>query len=272
MRVLLGRAPREAQPTFLALLVLALAGIARAAPFTLGNTKHGWVELLSWQPRAFLFHGFLSDAECDHVIATAAPQLERSYVVGPDGKEKLDDIRTSYGTFLRKRLDPILSTIEDRMAAATHLHTSHHEDLQVLKYEHGQTYRDHYDINDTPERLKLMRESGVRGGLRTATLLVYLSDVEEGGETAFPYGRWLDAAAQAAPPYTKCAARGTAVKPKRGDAVLFFSLKPNVPPSGYTWSPLSQRRQRRPPAPASMRGANAGSGRWAASARGTRVT
>lgn len=54
-----------------------------------------------------------------------------------------------------------------------------------------------------------------------------VSDVEEGGETAFPYGRWIDAERQAAPPYTECAARGTAVKPRKGDAVLFFSLKPD---------------------------------------------
>ena len=32
------------------------------------------------------------------MLQTAAPQLERSYVVGPDGKEKLDDIRTRWAS------------------------------------------------------------------------------------------------------------------------------------------------------------------------------
>ena len=50
--------------------------------------------------------------------------------------------------------------------------------------------------------------------------------MEEGGETAFPHGRWLDEEAQAAPPYSECASKGVAVKPRKGDAILFFSLKP----------------------------------------------
>lgn len=51
------------------------------------------------------------------------------------------------------------------------------------------------------------------------------ADVEEGGETSFPRGRWLDEAVQSQPPYSECAAKGVAVKPRKGDAILFFSLK-----------------------------------------------
>ncbi|KAL4447638.1 hypothetical protein ABPG75_004857 [Micractinium tetrahymenae] len=212
-----------------ALLLLWLPGLGRSQPyaFTLGNKTHGWVERLSLQPRAFLLHGFLSTDEADYIIQTALPELQRSEVVGPDGKEMLDDIRTSLGAFLLKDRDPVLKVIEDRVAAATHLPNANHEDLQVLRYEKGQTYRDHYDINDSPERLAQMKASGQLGGMRSATLLMYLSDVQEGGETAFPYGRWIDAGKQASPPYSECAARGTAVKPRKGDAVLFFSLKPD---------------------------------------------
>lgn len=86
-----------------------------------------------------------------------------------------------------------------------------------------------------------------------------VTDVEEGGETAFPYGRWLDAEKQAAPPYTECAARGTAVKPRKGDAVLFFSLKPDGgwwlgekgrSLEGTLWPPLLPTRCVRPRAAA----------------------
>jgi hypothetical protein len=51
------------------------------------------------------------------------------------------------------------------------------------------------------------------------------ADVQEGGETAFPHGKWLDKGLQAQPPYTECASTGVAVKPRKGDATLFYSLR-----------------------------------------------
>lgn len=53
------------------------------------------------------------------------------------------------------------------------------------------------------------------------------ADVEEGGETTFPGGKWLDKEAQLQPPYSQCGQKGVAVKPRKGDALLFFSLHPN---------------------------------------------
>lgn len=49
--------------------------------------------------------------------------------------------------------------------------------------------------------------------------------MQEGGETAFPHGKWLDKGLQAQPPYTECASTGVAVKPRKGDATLFYSLR-----------------------------------------------
>jgi hypothetical protein len=53
--------------------------------------------------------------------------------------------------------------------ATPHAHTG------ACRYEHGQQYAAHWDVNDSPERLELMRRRGVLGGMRTATLLMYLS-------------------------------------------------------------------------------------------------
>ena len=52
---------------------------------------------------------------------------------------------------------------------------------------------------------------------------MYLTTPEEGGETVFPSAsRRVDG-----PQWSECAREGFAVKAKRGDALLFYSLKPN---------------------------------------------
>ena len=53
------------------------------------------------------------------------------------------------------------------------------EDIQVLRYEHGQKYDAHYDY--FADKVNI-----ARGGHRIATVLMYLSDVTRGGETVFP--------------------------------------------------------------------------------------
>lgn len=47
--------------------------------------------------------------------------------------------------------------------------------VPLCRYEHGQKYSAHWDVNDSPKRLEQMAAKGVLGGLRTATLLMYLS-------------------------------------------------------------------------------------------------
>jgi hypothetical protein len=53
------------------------------------------------------------------------------------------------------------------------------EDIQVLRYMHGEKYEPHYDYFTD-------KVNTIRGGHRTATVLVYLTDVAEGGETVSP--------------------------------------------------------------------------------------
>lgn len=53
------------------------------------------------------------------------------------------------------------------------------EDIQVLRYEHGQKYDPHYDYFSDQDNI-------AQGGHRIATVLMYLTDVVKGGETVFP--------------------------------------------------------------------------------------
>lgn len=54
-------------------------------------------------------------------------------------------------------------------------------------------------------------------------MLMYLTTPEEGGETVFPSATRK----VSGPQWSECAREGFAVKPRRGDALLFYSLKPN---------------------------------------------
>jgi len=182
------------------------------------SSQAPWIETLSWSPRAFLYHNFISMEEADHIIRVGKPMMHRSTVVGRNGGDVEDSIRTSYGTFLSRLQDPIIGEVQKRVAFWTQLNLSHQEDMQVLRYAHGQKYGEHYDslTEDTP---------------RMATVILYLSDVEEGGETAFPKTRNGGGGVRTAPgqrqSLSACAEGAVAVKPKKGDALLFYSLKPD---------------------------------------------
>lgn len=57
----------------------------------------------------------------------------------------------------------------------------------------------------------------------------YRSDVEEGGETVFPAaGGNYSATPGWDEKSSACAKRGLSVKPKRGDALLFWSMRPDA--------------------------------------------
>eukprot|EP00798_Chlamydomonas_sp_ICE-L_P005580 gene5580-4215_t len=131
--------------------------------------SRAWVEHLSWQPRSFIYHNFITNEEAVHMIDEAAPtppqlslpvplrrvnlvpvthaNMKRSTVIGPNGKSIEDNYRTSYGTFLHRN--------------------------QFYKV-HGDTFLDK------------------DAGARVATILIYLNEPDEGGETAFPDSTWID--------------------------------------------------------------------------------
>uniref|UniRef100_A0A061QZX7 procollagen-proline 4-dioxygenase n=1 Tax=Tetraselmis sp. GSL018 TaxID=582737 RepID=A0A061QZX7_9CHLO len=183
-------------------------------------TPDRWIETVSWEPRAFVYHGFLTDEECDYLVSQAEPHMSRSAVVDADsGGSKLDAIRTSYGTFLRRGRDNVVSSIEERIALWTKLPVENGEDIQVLRYQDGQKYDAHWDWFDGGSK----HDFGPSGN-RVATVLMYLSDVEEGGETSFPRGTWVDEAAQKQGSYSPCGSKGVSVRPKKGDALLFWDL------------------------------------------------
>ncbi|KAF5769016.1 putative procollagen-proline 4-dioxygenase [Helianthus annuus] len=188
-----------------------------------GRVDH-WVEVISWEPRAVIYHNFLSQEECDHLINTAKPHMKKSTVVDSEtGQSKDSRVRTSSGTFLTRGQDETVRAIEKRISEFTFLPVEHGEGLQVLHYEIGQKYDSHYDY--------FLDEYNTRnGGQRMATVLMYLSDVEEGGETVFPSAKGNISAVPWWDELSECGKKGLSVKPKMGDALLFWSMTPDATP------------------------------------------
>ena len=80
----------------------------------------GRVEQVSWRPRAFLFHNFLTDEECEHMKGLARANLVASTVVdSKTGKQLNSSVRTSSGTFLKRGEDEVVRRIEKRISLVT---------------------------------------------------------------------------------------------------------------------------------------------------------
>ncbi|MED6130894.1 Prolyl 4-hydroxylase 1 [Stylosanthes scabra] len=202
-------------------------------------------EVLSWSPRIILLHNFLSMEECDYLRGVALPRLHISTVVDTKtGKGIKSEVRTSSGMFLspEERKYPMVHAIEKRISIYSQIPVENGELMQVLRYEKNQFYKPHHDYFSDTFNLK-------RGGQRIATMLMYLSDNVEGGETYFP---------MAGSDECICGGKsvqGLCVKPTKGNAVLFWSmgLDGNSDPnsvhggcevlSGEKWSATKWMRQ-----------------------------
>ncbi len=152
-------------------------------------------------PNVGLLSGLLSDQECDKLIQLSQGKLRRSEVVDRStGTTEVSAVRTSEGTYFDRGENAVVERIERRIAELTGLPVENGEPLQILRYGVGAQYQAHHDYFDPkdPGTAALLAQ----GGQRVATVVMYLNDVDEGGDTVFPD---LE----------------LSVKPRRGHAVYF---------------------------------------------------
>ena len=103
---------------------------------------------------------------------------------------------------------------------------SYQEPMQVLRYQNSQYYHAHPDFYDEWS----IKQFNPEAGNRAITVLMYLSDVEEGGQTEFPKGIpafSLDSEeARMLNVTKKCGEQqsmGFTLQPRKGSALVFHS-------------------------------------------------
>uniref|UniRef100_A0A7R9V6P2 Fe2OG dioxygenase domain-containing protein n=1 Tax=Chlamydomonas euryale TaxID=1486919 RepID=A0A7R9V6P2_9CHLO len=176
-----------------------------------GELKEEWrgeVVHMTWSPRMFLMKGFLTDAECDHLVELANSET---------GSADMGSVFSGSAGALRRQQDSTVAAIEKRVAQVSMIPQAHQEPIKVLHYEKGQAFGNHMDLLEDDD----IRQGD--GGQRFATMLMYLSTPAEGGETVFPLSRPEVQGHE----WSKCAKQGFAIKPFKGDALLFYNLKPD---------------------------------------------
>jgi len=143
------------------------------------------------EPLIVVLGNVLSDEECDELIRLSKDRMQRSKI---GSTREIDQLRTSSSMFFQEAENDVVVTIEKRLSQIMNIPVEHGEGIQVLNYQIGQEYKAHYDyFKSTKQPVN---------NPRISTLVMYLSDVEHGGETYFPK-------------------LGLSVSPQKGMAVYF---------------------------------------------------
>ncbi|XP_053384823.1 prolyl 4-hydroxylase subunit alpha-1-like isoform X2 [Mercenaria mercenaria] len=162
-------------------------------------------EVLYLNPYLSVFHNSISDREIKLIQRLATPRLGRATVHNPiTGKLETANYRVSKSCWLSDYDSPDIAHINKRIAATTGLNMETAEELQIANYGIGGQYEPHFDFARKEENAF----QGLGTGNRIATLMFYLSDVQAGGATVFPY-------------------LGLKVFPEKGKAVFWYNLYKN---------------------------------------------
>ena len=155
--------------------------------------------------KIYEYPNIISEEQINEIIKIADPLVKPSPVIGPGGKNTvMNNVRTSHQVFIPDKY-VVVQDIYNKLSNIIGIDKDHFEQLQVVRYQPGQLYKEHwdacYDEGTCQEFLK-------KGGNRYATFLLYLNDDFEEGETYFPL-------------------RDKKIIPKKGTAALFFNLDEN---------------------------------------------
>lgn len=138
---------------------------------------------IATDPIVAIFENVVSDQEIDHIISKSKDYLKRAGVSLLEGSKE-HKARTGKNHWLRYDNDDVVNAVGSRIAEIVGIPLENAEALQVIHYDSGQEYKIHFDAYDLSTQIG--QSCCKYGGQRLVTALVYLNDVEEGGETSFP--------------------------------------------------------------------------------------
>ena len=137
------------------------------------------------RPQVIVFGDVLSPDECAEMIERSRHRLKRSTTVNTaTGKEDVIRNRTSEGIWYQRGEDAFIERMDRRIASMMNWPVENGEGLQILHYGTTGEYRPHFDYFPPDQPGSAVHTA--QGGQRVATLVIYLNDVPDGGETIFP--------------------------------------------------------------------------------------
>jgi len=156
---------------------------------------------------------FLSEAECDDLIDLMNQNLRPSTVSDETDSNRVSSYRTSTTADLHYFDNDFYLHLDKKISEFMGLEPFLGEVMQAKKYRPGQYFKEHWDFFDPlTKEYKIYCEWM---GQRTWTTMIYLNDVEEGGETWFKHLKLT-------------------VKPKRGLLLAWNNLYKNGVPNFKT--------------------------------------
>ena len=159
----------------------------------------------------FIIDDFLNDSECQKLIDIININPQPSKTTTGNSK-----YRTSYTSNLMcndKDTNEFVEYIDYKISQKLSIPVEYSERIQGQVYDVGQEFKEHTDWFNP--NLKEYKENCMVQGNRTWTFMIYLNDVEEGGETYFK-------------------AIDLKIKPKKGLAVIWNNLYQNGKVNPYT--------------------------------------
>ncbi|HET7364347.1 MAG TPA: 2OG-Fe(II) oxygenase [Burkholderiales bacterium] len=180
----------------------------------------GWLRIpdgrvFSEEPRIATVKGYLSAPACEWLIALGRTNLKAAQVYDAEtGDLRSDSNRNNSAAQLDvERIDTLTAFVRARIAALANVSVAGLETSQILHYRVGEQFAEHCDFLD-PGTPGHARDIAVHGQ-RALTVLIYLNDDYEGGDTAFPE-------------------LGRSFKGRKGDALVFWNLTPEGAPDWRT--------------------------------------